>query len=295
MIYPEASIRVQVDVSNPGQFFACCGLLELADRIWPGAEGWFDEKNQLFFLACSQKGPTKAATQFIKSLSEAKITNTMSKAQIDRRIELNKMSRKNRESEKLEDEKKELDKLWRESPILLGDPFNIRLDWFLDDSTGGSAFKTWAGQQSVIDIFTAMRRPIKVSINNFLELAPEQWLFETIKNGGVPFYFDATLGWQGADLDVGFSLDPLGMSSMIRPMIEILAFVGLQRFRPASNQVRNEYCLLIWRSPLCVQIASVACCGGIDIENLVRYQFNLLFRTKYLKSFLPASCCNISS
>ena len=34
-------IRVNVDPTNPGQFFACCGLLELADRLWPGAEGWF--------------------------------------------------------------------------------------------------------------------------------------------------------------------------------------------------------------------------------------------------------------
>jgi CRISPR-associated protein Csb3 len=36
------SIRIIVDPTNPGQFFACCGLLELADRIWPEAEGWFE-------------------------------------------------------------------------------------------------------------------------------------------------------------------------------------------------------------------------------------------------------------
>lgn len=32
----QANITVPVDVTNPGQFFACCGLLELADRLWPG-------------------------------------------------------------------------------------------------------------------------------------------------------------------------------------------------------------------------------------------------------------------
>ena len=42
MSNPQPSIRVKVDVTNPGQFFACCGLLELADRLWPGVEGWFD-------------------------------------------------------------------------------------------------------------------------------------------------------------------------------------------------------------------------------------------------------------
>ncbi len=34
MIKPKASMSVKVDVTNPGQFFACCGLLELADRMW---------------------------------------------------------------------------------------------------------------------------------------------------------------------------------------------------------------------------------------------------------------------
>ena len=38
-------ITITVDLTNPGQFFACCGLLEIADRLWPGAEGWFDEPN----------------------------------------------------------------------------------------------------------------------------------------------------------------------------------------------------------------------------------------------------------
>jgi CRISPR-associated protein Csx14 len=33
------SLRIKVDPTNPGQFFACCGLLELADRLWSGAQG----------------------------------------------------------------------------------------------------------------------------------------------------------------------------------------------------------------------------------------------------------------
>ena len=31
MNHAEPTIRVAVDPSNPGEFFACCGLLELAD------------------------------------------------------------------------------------------------------------------------------------------------------------------------------------------------------------------------------------------------------------------------
>ncbi len=32
-----ANIAIPVDLTNPGQFFACCGLLELADRLWHGS------------------------------------------------------------------------------------------------------------------------------------------------------------------------------------------------------------------------------------------------------------------
>ncbi|MBI4454814.1 MAG: hypothetical protein HY644_02830 [Acidobacteria bacterium] len=46
----EPDIRVPVDLTNPGQFFACCGLLELADRLWPGAQAWFDRRG--FCLRC---------------------------------------------------------------------------------------------------------------------------------------------------------------------------------------------------------------------------------------------------
>ena len=43
MTTTESTIRIVVDPTNPGQYFACCGLLELADRLWPGgAEGWFE-------------------------------------------------------------------------------------------------------------------------------------------------------------------------------------------------------------------------------------------------------------
>src|SRR5437773_3215099 len=46
-----ANIRIPVDLTNPGQFFACCGLLELADRLWPGAEGWFESPH--FCVTCA--------------------------------------------------------------------------------------------------------------------------------------------------------------------------------------------------------------------------------------------------
>src|SRR5206468_3380955 len=72
--FPKPSITVSVDPTNPGQFFACCGLLELADRLWPGAESWF-EKGE-FSIACEG-----ALNKVLDALVDCHLTNTMTEAQ----------------------------------------------------------------------------------------------------------------------------------------------------------------------------------------------------------------------
>jgi hypothetical protein len=42
MKHPEPSIRVTVDPTNPGQFFACCGMLKLAEKRWQVAAPYRD-------------------------------------------------------------------------------------------------------------------------------------------------------------------------------------------------------------------------------------------------------------
>lgn len=36
-------IRLDVDLTNPGQFFGCCGVFELAQRLWPRVTARFEE------------------------------------------------------------------------------------------------------------------------------------------------------------------------------------------------------------------------------------------------------------
>jgi CRISPR-associated protein Csb3 len=48
-------IQINVDPANPGQFFACCGLFELADRLWPGCETWFDKSGMEFSIGHSAR------------------------------------------------------------------------------------------------------------------------------------------------------------------------------------------------------------------------------------------------
>lgn len=282
MTIPEPSIRVNVDPTNPGQFFACCGLLELADRLWPGAEGWFTEGGREFRIACDG-----TLNDVLDALVGCTLTNTMTAEQHARYEAITSMKGVNRRA--ADDEYKELDKLRREEPMVLREPFNIALNWFTDGYAGGSRFKTWAGRQSVLDIGTAM----KIALNG-AEWRTEACLTYSVKECGLPFNFDSDLGGQGGAIDVGFSFDPLAGSeltrikSSARPALELLAFIGLQRFRPTEIKGENRFLYTAWNRPLPIQAAMPAACGAIASPWASRFEFKLLYRTKYLKSFLPA-------
>jgi CRISPR-associated protein Csb3 len=281
---PKPNITILVDLTNPGQFFACCGLLELADRLWPGTEGWFERDE--FCIACNSMGSTAF---LLDSLARSSVSNTMTSKQRGRLDELSLMTKKEREAQSgLDDEKKGLESLRRELPITLSGSVSFLIDWFCDDYAGGSRFKTWAGQQSVLDITTAMHAGIcKAKID------AESKLWSAMRGIGLPFNFDSDLGGQGSALDIGFSFDPLAGSEATRiegtckPALEFLCFIGLQRFRPREIPRENRFVYTAWNVPLSPSVASAVVCGAVELGNAL-HEFKLLYRTKYLKSFLPS-------
>lgn len=278
------SLRVRVDPTNPGQFFACCGLLELADRLWNGAEAWFDADGLGFNLrALSNTGLN--TQDLLVQVTRAALTNTMTASQLARRENLGAIPKKDR-SKAIEAEKAKLDSIWRESPLVLGHPFGILLDWFRDDQSGGSDLKTWAGQQSVIEIARSMQVAAGMVLH---EPRCDQCLSATAANDSLPFNFDSDLGAVGGALDVGFSFDPLkGFALRTKPFTEFAAFIGLQRFRPRRIGKENRYRYGTWKQPLEPSVAQVSACGLLGAEEAATWEFRLLYRTKYLKSFLPS-------
>lgn len=280
-----ANIAVPLNPANPGQFFACCGLLELADRLWSGTEGWFDRGH--FFMS----GPRECSLRtLLDKLAESTVSNTMTSAQNARLEELSSMRKKEREETAgLEEEKKDLEAKRRECPIVLTGPIEFRIDWFCDKYSGGTRFKTWAGQQSVLEIAGEMHRGVVRACQE-----SDSLLWSPVRGVGLPFYFDSDLGSQGSALDVGFSFDPLAGNEVTRieipcrPALELLCFIGLQRFRPREIPRRNRFVYTAWSSALSPSIASAVACGAVDADDGLSHEFRLLYRTKYLKSFLPA-------
>jgi CRISPR-associated protein Csb3 len=255
MTHPEPNILVKVDVTNPGEFFACCGLLELADRLWPGAEGWFEGGE--FCIAC--RG---ALEELLKTITGAELK------QIDPNDDM-------------------------ASPMRLHEPFNLTLDWWTDELTNGKRLKVWAGSMRSVRIARAMQKAIANVCNSqrLFDHAAVVYDPDQRKKKVEPYYFDSRRGWNAQSLDIGFAPDSLKMMSAAYPAVEFLCLVGLQRFRPAPTKQRRVFDYCTWTEPLPVLVAAQAANGMQRIARSMTYRFENAFRTdkKRHKSFLPAT------
>ncbi len=268
---PEASIRIHVDVQNPGQFFACCGLLELADRLWPGAEGWFEEG--VFCVACAG-----TLTEVLSAVKAAKISGDVCDSDSDE------------DSPSDEEDSKQV------TPVDISAPFNLTLDWWSDTS-----IKPWAGSMNVHTIARAMAGVIDPNLSHpfsqheVVMYSPS--LVHSNKNSRnkkpkkrEPFYFDSLRGPNSHPRDVGFSTNKLKMTTMASPAVEFLCLIGLQRCRPRPTLIPRQFDYFTWNIPLLISVAPVSVGGHFAQLGGSGYRFVNAFRSdqKKLKAYMPA-------
>lgn len=295
---PETSFSINVDVTNPGQFFACCGLLELAHRLWPGADGWFDGNVGMFYV----HAPTDNECTFQRvseTLTSAGIEGELSS---EARNELQNLESKKRTLKKDrknldegdEERRASLGKQQREGALSIGNPFRLHVGWWQEE--GDDVPKTFAGRQEVLRMATAMLSEVCEAAQNARPLE-YRCLLQAVheepqgtndqrrrraRNSGSkvePFYFDAERFARA--LDAGFSLDvqKKTIRAPAAPVTELLALIGLQRFRPrqsAESKWTFEY--WTWPRPLCASVAAAAACGAVTVPGRQGYRFALRFR-----------------
>lgn len=252
---PEATITVSVDLTNPGQFFACCGLFELAHRMQPGALAWFEDNH-----FCITDAPS------VGSVVEAILACELHQLDPD-----DDMS----------------------SPMRLGDPFGLVLDWWGTMPHANKALKVWAGSMRSVRIAHAMKQAVAkaVDFENLFEHAAVVYDPNNPNKKVEPFYFDSRRGWNAQSLDIGFAPDGLSMTTAAYPAVEFLCLVGLQRCRPAGTKQRRVFDYTTWSVPLSLVAAGACCQGLVPQAAQARFRFENGFRTnqKKHKSFLPAT------
>jgi CRISPR-associated protein Csb3 len=269
----EPNITIPVDPTNPGQFFACCGLLELADRLWPGVEGWFERRE--FCILTEDR--SKALSEL---LNETKLL----------RFDVGDDSEAEDDADETDDKSPPIEPIrlqWKnEKPA-------IDLDWWSERS-----IKPWAGSMKERVILRAMLDAIDPKCEMpFSDLKRVQYQSPKLqKNGKLkkpakkePFYFDPRRGSKSHPLDSGFSPDTHKMEAECCPALEALCFIGLQRARPAATGTANQSRYTVWTKHsladpgLPVSLLGAVTSGIVPWPTFGNYVFDNYFRTDQRK------------
>jgi CRISPR-associated protein Csx14 len=296
------TFTVNVDVTNPGQFFACCGLLELSHRLWPEAEGSFSEDGKAFTIS-SPNDESATVDQLREAIVQCDITGLTQADREEREAleaEKKQLKRQGKElSGDKETRRKELGTMARAGALSLRTPFNLLLNWWqTSDDDNVKTPKTWAGLQEIHKVARAAQDAIG-TIADLTELLNHSCVLvmpnEYRKSEGdekktvEPFYFDARRFAHA--LDVGFSLDIQGAETAAYPAVELLALIGLQRFRPGAFNEKWWFEYTTWVWPINAPIAAAVVSGAVPLQPERRYRFRLLFRDdqKRYKAFSYAT------
>lgn len=251
------SIRIVVDATNPGQFFACCGLLELADRLWPGAEGWFS--NGEFRVACDGALNTLLSILVMDPPEEV--------LRLDNGLEVKPLLAPLRFS---------FD--GGATNFVLDAWMTIRLEKGNPAVVANPPWNFWSGQQTPFRIWIPVRAALACLLTT-LDPQREHQLFEQREFLTGRFGFDPGPAWNA--LDVGFSPNEQGISVESSPAVELLAAIGVQRFSPRMGEKRNWFDYCTWSTPLPPSVAASAAAGAIFRGSGTRYRGRVVSRGQY--------------
>jgi len=230
------TLTINVDLCNPGQFFACCGLLELAHRLSPLSQraiGWFEagsHKNSNFHIMAFTPEEKPITLQFLtESIKECLMVNRGGDG--------------------------------KEGPFYLNEPFQMWIDW-RKAIPQNSMVKTWAGQQVLFKIAQSLQKAICTTVEepynkDLLNIFGPVKADDKKKDIAVTAF---NIAKSENVIDAGFSADKLSDRIIMQPAIatEFLALIGLQRFCPTTGKQRLARSFYAWHTPLPAPIAAVA-------------------------------------
>lgn len=257
------TVSLALDPANPGHFFACCGLFELASCLYPESVAHFDGNRFII----SGLGETTLSI-LLANIIAAEISA-------------------------VDEDDKPL------TPIRIAN-FDLYLDWWRYEGGGIGKLKTWAGQMSICGIANDMRQAMGKELNSPDCICDDILYRYSQENTGQPYYFDANYAVNAQAQDVGFSIDKLGKGGVniipaTRPAVELLCLVGLQRARPllAVNEKGKErlYDYHTWETPNLGALVPAAVAGLLSDKGR-HYRFANPSRAKDYRAFMPASLLN---
>lgn len=229
-----AESKIPVDLFNPGQVFACMGLMELADVLLGDAEAgfdWSDNANPIFrILTKGEDDPVKAAISFVmdaelRSVSPSKEILNTAKWNVDTR---------------------EIDADEAFPFPLPGSPATLPVELSRDgktiqvdhwgDATLRDNVKFWAGSGGYPGA-ALWRDAVNLAKEEAVACASNPFALRAAQSSS--FRFDWRRDY--VPIDAGFSPNEHGDMDMVGyPLVELFAAIGLSHARPQRPERRNK-------------------------------------------------------
>ena len=183
-------LSLSIDVENPGHFFACCGILYCADRIYDSAEGHFrtDSGQNVFVLTTtSESNPIE---EIVSKLNASK------------------------DPRKVDPDKSDT--------ALIFDSMSVMMDFWnhFDDRP---KIKLFAGQEDSKKLLCRWMDHLARSdkkINGLLDLQVQD----------LPSGFDTTTSWNTLDIGFSLNAHKMNKKISTYPLVEFFAYLGIQTY-----------------------------------------------------------------
>jgi CRISPR-associated protein Csx14 len=243
-----SELRLPFDPCNPGQFFACCGLFELAAA---------QAASPVARFVCNEDRPRHA--EFVVSGSDLQGLEATLKGLRELTCEV---------LEGTEDSIR---------PVRLRiDGRELELDWWLDEfRLAPTNLKCWAGQVTTRKLFEEL--PGLIDPDAAAERLMRSGRMTKSKFGGDP-----RSAWNA--LDFGYSPNVHNQDAATYPAVEVLGAIGLQGFRPRAER-RNRVAYSLWTVDLPLPVARMAARAPWDGLPRFDYHFEIAKRGQSYKYF----------
>jgi CRISPR-associated protein Csx14 len=239
------NLRIPMDPLNPGQFYACCGLVELFELSGPKVLSHFE---------LDSNRPRKA--EFVLFSDDELNLDFVIKSVRDSKCVPGSI-----------DAPPGNDSIAPISVFLFNQ--RLELDWWLNDfHDRARSLKCWAGQVTTKKLMFELPQL----------LPPDNASFDSDGFTSTRFGIDPRSAW--VSLNLGYSPNEQGQESRTFPVVEMLAAFGLQGFRPAGDRAQG-FRYALWLKPLPGIVARTAAAKPWEGLQAACYQFELGQRGSY--------------
>ena len=258
---------IPVDLFNPGQVFACLGLLETADILFGNAEGgfdWNDGDTAIFTLSAEvERSPIKAVLTFIR---DADISAISPRSDVQERDGGATSFILGIHPCKLTDDKGKIRSALLPIRLSLGTQ-ELLVDSWADFDSGRELLQLWTATNgnSAFVRFGKLHVAYKTALSKSTNWESDP--FNLPAPVAANFRLELRRNWTAINL--GFSPDKISKGSgcvpielTTYPVVELLAAIGLNHARPAKKK-KLEWAYSAWSLPLPPSFARAVIGGGL--------------------------------